>query len=180
MPKLFFAVIPPAELQSQLQETFIPHIQKFSNEWRISNPEQWHITIHFIGIVSKKAEEKIREGFEHISLPRLGRVKLGGFPPLETFRKNILFVRVEDENQTLSKTYESLRSIVPVHQAHPNAFHLTLARIKKKKKLDHFEGILSSPPFTSTFLVRELILFRSEQVEGKTIHIPLGKRSFPL
>ncbi|MEK6902450.1 MAG: hypothetical protein AABX02_02580 [archaeon] len=183
MSKLFFAIIPPSSELEMIQEKTLPVLRSHSDSWRIANPEQWHITLQYVGEANPIETIKIIQAFEKIKLPRAEEIMVGGTPSMGLLVQHesgpVLYVRIAEKHPFLLETRRIVRSIVDVSDRETTTFHLTVARAKRKEKM--FSSIVSAiPPFTSTFLPLGVTLFRSEEQNGKTVHIPLSTRAFSL
>ncbi|MBM3282523.1 MAG: RNA 2',3'-cyclic phosphodiesterase [Candidatus Diapherotrites archaeon] len=179
MPRLFIGIKPPNVVRKRLQ-SHMKTSGMHAHSLRVSPPEKWHITIHFIGNVTPRAAEKIRETFTRAKLPVLNhpsRIKLGGKNTFQTFGNDVLFVDVNGVHENLSTLNSWAKELVPVTQTH-SAYrpHLTLARNPKGISLQQLVHEHGKKSFEEEFPIREIILFDSRSMRGKTTYHRLAAR----
>lgn len=180
MPRLFLGVRPPARVKKNVHRKMHEVLQKNGAKLHVSRPENWHITVHFIGNVTPRAAKKIREAFSRAQLPAFSKplnVALGGEKPVKTFGKDVVFINVNDTHGVLAQLHAWGRNLVPVTLTHANYTpHLTLARNPRGITLHELLRELNRQPFQDDFPVREIVLFDSKQERGKTTHTPVVSR----
>lgn len=178
MPRLFFGIRPPPSVCAELQKKILPRLPLKSNSFRITRPENWHITVHFIGNVTAFAAKKMVERFRTEKMPEGGAIELGGNSSVGHFGNRVLYLHVRDSDGTLARAHARVKAWAPVRENGNYRPHLTLARNEGNVVLSELSTHFSTAPFTSTFLVRELILFESVQEKGETHYAPLAIRGF--
>lgn len=176
MPRLFLGIQPPLPVRAEIER--VVYVRLVSNPLlRVTRPENWHITVHFIGNVTPFAAKKMVDRFEKQTMGPGGNVALGGHSPIGAFGNEHLFLRVNDLDGGLTRAHADAQLNFPVKANRKYSPHLTLARNKRedlKKIINDFSGI----SLTSTFPLQDLFLFDSQQVNGETHYVPLASRSF--
>jgi 2'-5' RNA ligase len=182
MPRLFLGIRPPAHVRKKIYQHVHPHIVEGDPALRITNPKNWHITVHFIGDVTPLASRKIVELFKKTKLPASDfrpAIQVGGDQPISRFGNEVLYLDVHDVHGHLSRMHAWSRELIPVVTPHEKYNpHLTLARNPKGISLADLVHHLNKKNFSETFHPVELILYDSKTVEGKTIHRALARRRF--
>ena len=127
--RLFVALTPPAEVVAELRASTSP-LRELAPDLRWTRPEQWHLTLAFLGEVADEA----RDNLTH----RLGRVA-ARHPPLSLslggggrFGHQVLWTAVQGDRDGLRRLADSVRAAarrsgLPV-EPRPYRPHLTLAR----------------------------------------------------
>lgn len=175
MRKIFFA----AAITQKTRKPFLSyfHTLEYAHpSLSFSTPGKWHITLHYVGSVTEKAYEAIRENFSRVELPPVSPVILGGTPALGTFGNAVLFLRVRDTGTGLAEVHHTLKEMVPVHETRKYAPHVSWARNPKHADLGK---IARENSFTleKECILGHVILFESRSSGGKTIYTPLARRA---
>jgi 2'-5' RNA ligase len=179
--RLFVAVNPPATAIAELRAATAP-LRAGHDGLRWTRPEQWHLTLAFLGEVAEPARADLVE--------RLGRVARR-HPPLTLslgdggrFGHRVLWTRVRGDTERLRRLADAVRAAarrarIPVEDR-PYRAHLTLARCRDDTDLRPAVAALAAfdgEPWTAD----ELHLVRSELgagPDGGARHAPLA--SWPL
>jgi RNA 2',3'-cyclic 3'-phosphodiesterase len=143
------------------------------NGARWTSPEQWHITLHFIG---ESEEEPVREALEKVkaasfSLQLRG---VGTFP--ERGKPNVLWLGIiaPPALKTLHQaTGEALKTTGFAPENRPYSPHLTLARFKETKPdreaLDNYRQQHASFE-TESFSIRHFSLYQSDLTQSGAVY----------
>ncbi len=127
--RLFVALTPPPDVVEELQARVVA-LRELERDVRWSRPEQWHLTLAFLGEVGDGTRGELSR--------RLGRAA-GRHPPLTLsfggggrFGHRVLWTRVRGERDRLRRLAASVRAAVRrsglAAEQRPYRPHLTLAR----------------------------------------------------
>lgn len=166
--RLFFAVeIGPAAAASVAAA--VEEITKVGFPGRLSPPENWHITLRFLGDTTAEQRAELLQEVESLELPGRSEILLGGwgtFPRPSAAR--VLWLGVEDRGETLQQLATLLESaaravgFAPEHR--PFRPHLTLARFRHPADLRPM--LPNLPTVRERSPVDRLLLLRSELGSG--------------
>ncbi len=189
MVRAFLAIDLPKELKKELSELAkVSPREGIKGKW-VEEPNL-HLTLHFFGSISERMVEKIiQEGeklFPELSPIELEIEELGFFP--ERGKPRVLWIGVKDKQDSLSKLYKEVKKLLEKlkleerkENFHP---HITLLRIKEitnqEKFLKDLQKIKEKAKDLKgySFLIKEVILFKSELTPKGPIYTPL--KNFPL
>jgi 2'-5' RNA ligase len=174
--RLFAAVEIPQRTKEEVERAVAPFRERYPQA-RWVGPENWHVTVKFLGRTLPELVDRVREACASAS----ERVRpfgvelrpLGAFPRPTGAR--VLWVGLRDEAEGLGVIARSLdgeleREFPP--EKRPFTAHLTVARFEPRVRIDPAE-LEAAVPEPSPFRVGELVLFRS--------HLsPKGARYEPL
>jgi 2'-5' RNA ligase len=146
MPRLFIAVWPPDDVAAEL--TALP--RKDQRGVRFVRPENWHITLRFLGDAQV---DDVVEALDGVSLAA-ARAQLG--PVVDVLAERVLVVPVGGLDELARIVTRRTRNL---GQPPPKRFaaHLTLARVKRRARMPHALGV----PFSAAFAVEEVALVQS-------------------
>jgi len=164
--RLFVALWPPEQVMAEVAEV-VARVRPLAQELRWTRPEQWHLTLSFLGEVAEDALPELGE--------RLGRaagrhaavtLAFGGGG---RFGDRVLWTRVNGDRERLrnlaaSATAAARRTGVDVDDRHYRP-HLTLARGRPGADLRPLVAALDSysgQPWTAS----DLYLVRSRLAQG--------------
>ncbi len=137
---LFLAVEPDDETKSLLAQMLAV---AFDDEWplpgRLSPPDNWHITVRFLGSVDELTVDRLMAGLDEARTtepgwpdgpPSITLNGIGAFPRAE--RATVLWVGVESESLIgLAGAVEELVTAIGVEpEERPYRPHLTLSRVR--------------------------------------------------
>ncbi len=174
--RLFAAVEIPQRTKDEVERAIAPLQERYpQGKW--VRPENWHVTVKFLGRTMPTLVEGVREACA-LATERMRpfRVELrspGAFPRPSGAR--VLWVGLRDEGEGLGVIARALdreleRDFPP--EKRPFTAHLTVARFDPRVRIEPAE-LESAVPEPSAFRVGELVLFRS--------HLsPKGARYEPL
>ena len=173
--RLFAAVEIPPRVRAEVERAVAPLRERLP-EAKWVRPENWHVTVKFLGRTSPQLVDRIRGACRSAaSQVRKFRVELRGlgvFP--RPTRARVLWVGLEDQGglTALARALdqELARDFPP--EKRPFSAHLTVARLNPPMPLDPAD-LEAAAPEPAPFRVGELVLFRS--------HLsPKGARYEPL
>jgi RNA 2',3'-cyclic 3'-phosphodiesterase len=148
--RLFVALTPPAEVVAELQAAIEP-LRVEHNAMRWARPEQWHLTLAFLGEVDETARADLAERLARAA-SRASPLSLavGG---AGRFGDRVLWTRVTGDTEGLRRLAGSVRRAaqragLPVEDR-PYRPHLTLARarggVDLRSLVTMLAGFASSP-----------------------------------
>jgi 2'-5' RNA ligase len=143
-------------------------------------PENWHLTVRFLGSTDQVRQERMIAGLDQIDLGSTFDVRLaqmGAFP--RPTRATVLWLAVAIGMEGLTRLNdlceEAARSVGFAPEERPFAAHLTLSRIRPHQDvrpvIDSYEPV----PFRWT--ATELVLYESRLGRGGAAYEPLEKFS---
>lgn len=164
MPRLFTGLKIPGDLATSLS-----FLRGGIAGARWIEPEDYHITLSFIGDVDEGAAQKIVAALETVRTSEF-TLKVSGFDSFGGKKSRALFARIE-ANDALSQLQRSqdilLRQIGISIEARKYVPHITVARTSQAKRED-IDGFFSShvgytsPPFE----ISEFVLFSAKGTVG--------------
>ncbi|MDD9302162.1 MAG: RNA 2',3'-cyclic phosphodiesterase [Desulfobacter sp.] len=176
----FIAVSLPKGFKQELV-TIQSHLKskKFIANW--APPENFHLTLKFLGDVSQKKIPFIKRAMNTAvkeQLPfELALGRLGAFPRLA--RPKVLWAGIEDDSKVLEPLYHSLTAELDKQGVTTGREkfvpHVTLARIKAPVHPGLVKEILSQdiPFFSPRFSVQTIDLYNSRLTRSGAVHTPL-------
>jgi 2'-5' RNA ligase len=178
--RLFLAVDVPESVLAAVSAAIEPWRAAFPNV-RWVPPENWHITLKFLGATAADRVPWVEEAVGGIaSTHRSATVDvrgLGAFPSVE--RARVLWAGVRDGETGLDALVTDLETgLAPAFRKEMRRFHphLTVARSEPPVHLPAPYG--ETPLATEPFSIEQVVLFRSRLEGDATRYEPIG--SFPL
>ena len=147
MPRLFLAVFPPVEVVELLGGWERPEIEGL--RWTV--PEQWHITLRFMGEAEQGEVEDSLRGFQGSA----STVRLG--PASRRLGARVLVLPADGLSQLAAEVGTRTAAIGQPPDRRDFTGHLTLARARKR-----VPGTIVAQPFEAEFLASELWLVSSQ------------------
>ena len=147
MPRLFLAVFPPVEVVELLGGLERPEVEGL----RWTGPEQWHITLRFLGEAEQGEVEDGLRGFRGSA----STVRLG--PASRRLGSKVLVLPADGLNELAAEVGARTAAIGQPPDRRDFTGHLTLARARKR-----VPGTVVAQPFEAEFLARELWLVSSQ------------------
>lgn len=184
--RAFLAIDLPLELKQELWNLKkIEEPQQAKLKW--VEEENFHITLRFFGTISENLIEKIfkciKKVCQEISSFKLALRDVGAFP--ERGLPKVIWIGVENGENLLEYLYRDLEvALKPLklgdkkEKFHP---HITLIRVKEvrdgKALKDYLERLKKEAEKLKgkEFMVRELVLFKSDLLPTGPKYTPLGK-----
>ena len=147
MPRLFLAVFPPVEVVELLGGLERPKVEGL----RWTEPEQWHITLRFLGEAEQSEVEDSLRGFQGSA----STVRLG--PASKRLGSKVLVLPAEGLGELAAGVRTRTESIGQPLDRRGFSGHLTLARTRKR-----IPGTVVGLPFDAYFQATELWLVSSQ------------------
>ncbi|HLG00808.1 MAG TPA: RNA 2',3'-cyclic phosphodiesterase [Acidimicrobiia bacterium] len=164
--RLFVAVRPPDDVIAAVEVALAPARRSMVGpKW--TTPEQWHVTLQFLGQVPEEAVGDVAHALEAVSKVPPFPIRLaggGGFPRAERARVVWLGVgpggdRVAELAHSVNGALEPLGLLPEDRPYHP---HLTLARLKVSGDVGPAIEALGTDPVGKAFVVDEVVLYESK------------------
>jgi 2'-5' RNA ligase len=178
--RLFLAVEVPRSVAQIVISAIQPWREAFPNA-RWVPPENWHVTLKFLGRTPARLAPWVEETVEGIvgaHPPATARVRgLGAFPSAQ--RGRVLWAGIEEPKNGLSVVVADLETgLAKEFRAEMRRFHphLTVARSEPPLRLP--ELYTATPLASEPFVIDRVVLFRSHLQERSTRYEPL--RTFAL
>ncbi len=173
---LFLAVQPDEQTKSLLAQMLA---RAHDDEWplpgRLSPPENWHVTVRFLGKLEDVTQDRLLAGLDESPLPPTFTVTLAGmgaFPRPDN--ATVLWVGVESDVlfDLAADVEELVTSVGVAPEERPFRPHLTLSRIRPPLDVADLTAVDWG---RLRFTVDRLILFRSERrVDGRGVrYVPV-------
>jgi len=163
--RLFVAVWPPPDVVGRLGALARPAVDGL----RWTGPEQWHVTLVFLGACELDAT---RAAFRRASLPP-GPVTARVGPATGRFGRRILHLPVAG----LDDVAASVRAVVPGDDDRPFHGHLTLARARDRRGVDLSSVV--GVPLDASFPVHEVTLVASHLGRGPARYEVVDRLELP-
>jgi 2'-5' RNA ligase len=150
--RLFVAVVPPAEVLAHVAALPRPEVDGL----RWTGPEQWHVTLRFLGRVDDVgAAERALQGVrasptEAVLGPAIGR-----------FGQRVLHVPVGGLDQVAAAVVAATADVGEPPEDRPFAAHLTLARSRARRGAPADLRTLAGAPVDARWTVTEVCLVES-------------------
>jgi RNA 2',3'-cyclic 3'-phosphodiesterase len=157
MARLFVAAWPPPEVVEALEDLERP--ARGGVRW--TKPEQWHVTLRFLGEVSPPVA---MAALEALRAPP-ARAELG--PTLARFGRGYLVLPVRGLHDLAAAVVEATAMVGDPPDSRSFRGHLTLARLRPRANV----GGLAGTPCSARFAVNEVALVHSElHPDGSRYH----------
>jgi len=156
--RLFVAVRPTEPATTALRA--LPRDEQPGVRW--SAPENWHVTLRFLGDASMP---EVIAALSSMPLPSPRTVALG---PMITLLGNAIVVRADGLDEVANQVAVATSAWGTVDEGRPFLGHLTLGRLRRANTSCRLLG----RPFRSTFTLDAIELLASEQRNGKTWYRP--------
>ena len=156
--RLFVSLEPPASAVEDLDD-FLDVRRDAGNGLRWSSPEQWHVTLAFMGSAPDRVVEDVVAGVA-VAAGRAAPVPLalaggGCFP--DVARARVLFAGISGGEEALAPLARAVRSACSVAGAAPEGGpfhpHVTLARLPRPADATRWVRVLDTyagPPWTAS------------------------------
>lgn len=180
--RLFIAVWPPAEVVAAVAGLARPDLQGVS--W--TRPEQWHITLRFLGWVPDDALPVVVDAVEAIELPDEAPVVTLG-PATACFGRRVLQVPARGLEALAAATVHATAGVGEPPEPRPFAGHLTLARSRiadrRRGRRQRAQGAdlrtLAGVPLAASWTATELTLVRSHLHRAGARYEVVHRRPLP-
>jgi RNA 2',3'-cyclic 3'-phosphodiesterase len=178
--RLFLAVEVPGSARQVVDAAIRPWRDSFPNA-RWVPPENWHVTLKFLGWTSSRLAQRVGEtvgGIVAVHAPITSRLRgLGAFP--SHGRARVLWAGIDDPSSNLSAVVADLEEgLAEEFRPEMRRFHahLTVARSEPPLRLP--ASYAATPLLSDPFVADRVVLFRSHLEAGSTTYEPL--RTFAL
>jgi len=171
------------KLQDELKQT------KADVKW--VEPENTHLTLKFLGEISEKQADQIKQVLDKISSDckpfELSLSDIGAFPELDYPR--VIWVGIEkgkkEVEEAAKKIEEELGKLGFANEERPFAAHLTIGRVRSRKNIQALKEVcqLASLPVNKSKpanrptdeLVNSITLYQSKLTPSGPIYTPLHR-----
>jgi len=176
--RLFVAVRPPDDVLGAVEEVVAPARRAMVGP-RWTTPDQWHVTLQFLGNVPDEQVTEISKALDSVSKVQPFPARLGGggaFPRVARGRVIWLGVVAGIEGMTglahaVNGALEPLGFAPEEREYHA---HLTLARLKVAGDVAPAVESLGDGAVGGAFLVDEVILYRSRPSRSGARYEPVS------
>lgn len=164
MSRLFIAVWPPPDVASALAD--LPRADAARLRW--TTPDQWHITLRYLGDVDEAGAREVLEG----SAGGAAEAELG--PVVERLGSDLVVVPVRGLDRLAAGVWATCPELGAA--PHPDGFrgHLTLARVR-----DGGPTSVDGAPISTRFPVDEIALVHSELHADGARYTTVARRTLP-
>lgn len=163
--RLFVAVRPPADVLEAVEEVVAPARRALVGP-RWTTPDQWHLTIQFLGQVPDEQVTDVSRALESVSKIQPFPVRLGGggaFPRVS--RGRVIWLGVTAGAEGVADLARAVNvALAPLGfepEEHEYHAHLTLARLKVPGDVGPAVETLGDGPVGGAFVVSEVVLYQS-------------------
>lgn len=176
--RLFVAVRPPDDVLAAVEAALTSARRSMVGpKW--TTPDQWHITLQFLGQVPEEAVADVAHALETVSKVQPFPARLagsGGFPKAARARVIWLGVgpgddRVAELARSVNMALEPLGLLPEERTYHP---HLTLARLKVSGDVGPVIEALGTDPVGKAFVVNEVVLYESKVSRAGSRYEPVA------
>jgi 2'-5' RNA ligase len=164
MGRLFWAIPLDREVREALRDHLRAELGRAGLPGRVPRPESWHITMRFLGQVTRSHYEKSIEAWSRHPIGRHFEVTigaLGAFPRPE--RASVLWIGITDPEDGLGRLARLAEqsAVEAGFEPEKRAFHphLTLSRLKPPANLRDY--ISRVRPLDRSMKVEQVVLYRS-------------------
>lgn len=181
--RLFFAL--PAEGIATTLRPVHDYFTAYSHVVKTVSPEQYHITVKFLGETSKNTGDQLLQDFSHlnIDIPPIDFTLqgLGAFPDIR--KAKVLWCGIGANRNSLYNIMNAIDDICALHgfnkENKPFHPHFTLARIRKEQRippaLADYISMNKDTVFGKSIFDR-IVLFKSDLRREGPIYTPLGEK----
>jgi 2'-5' RNA ligase len=177
--RLFIAVWPPPEVVEAIAGLARPELEGVS--W--TRPEQWHITLRFLGWVPDDALPVVVDAVEAIELPQEEAPVVTLGPATACFGRRVLQVPARGLEALAAATVQATAGVGEPPEPRPFAGHLTLARSRiadrRRGRGGPHVGMLAGVPLAASWTATELTLVRSHLHRAGARYEVVHRRPMP-
>lgn len=140
------------------------HLSKWELPGKVVPPDNWHVTIRFLGWVDQVRQEVLTALLDQRDRQGTFEVGLGamGAFPRET-RAGVLWLGIQRGEENLADLYRSVEAVVEranfPPEGRPYSAHLTLSRLRPPADTSRLVAEYQPQPFR--WRAEELVLFQS-------------------
>jgi 2'-5' RNA ligase len=154
--RLFVAVWPPPEVVDRLAG--LPRPEVTGLRW--STPDQWHVTLRFLGEVEGDERDRLDHALAAVDLAALGTVTAVAGPATDRFGTHVLHVPVAGLDPLAAAVLAATADVGEPSDPQPFHAHLTLARARSRGRGVDLR-MLTGQLFSARWVVTELTLVSS-------------------
>ena len=154
------------------------HLSEHEIPGRTVPPENWHLTVRFLGQVDQIATERLVAALDQADLGRSFRIALGdlgAFP--RPAKASVVWLALDEGRERLTElneiAEEESQAIGLTPEERPFAPHLTLSRVRPERDARPALASYRRVPFEWT--AGELILYESRSGRGGAVYEPLER-----
>lgn len=174
MPRLFTAIDPPADARDQLASYCEARDVPFDARW--TPPENYHITLRFIGDVNDDREAELRSVLDAVEADAftLKPLGLGVLPSRRNPRVLTINMAASDPIQALYESVEAVLAEAGVDREQRSYRpHLTIARLKNANAREVRSFLQEAPePDLDAFQIDQFALYESTLTPSGAVHEP--------
>jgi 2'-5' RNA ligase len=177
--RLFVAVRPPDDVLAGVEAAAAPARRAIVGP-RWTTPDQWHLTLQFLGSVPDDAVDDVARALESVSIVRPFPVRLGGggaFP--KASRARVIWLGVHGGGDALAELAGTVGRALSAIGAEPEdrAYqpHLTLARLRAPGDVTPAVAALGEDPVGPAFTVVETVLYESRTRRTGAVYEPVAR-----
>ena len=167
-------------LESGVRIMLAQHLSEHQIPGRAVPPENWHLTVRFLGSVDQIAMERLVAALDQADLGRSFPISLGdlgAFP--RPAKASVVWLALDKGGERLAQLNETAeeesQAIGLAPEERPFAPHLTLTRVRPELDVRPALASYHRVPFEWTAV--ELVLYESRTRRGGAVYEPL--ESFP-
>lgn len=171
--RLFIAIPLPAQAHEALRSAQ-NELKRFCSGGRFVPPENFHITLHFLGETEqlREAVDALRQGVRGIHPFSL---TLGEYGCFRQSRNRTSFISLQGDLDELKLLHQTINSAL-LDQGFPRQRqkfqpHITLGRNIEHDELAEMELLHCCEPVS--FTAQEVVLFESQNIRGRMVYTPL-------
>lgn len=179
--RCFLAVELPPDARTEaarVQETVRQQLRHSRVAWVA--PENFHITLHFLGEIGENIRERLITGLQRLTYPPSFELRLrdvGAFPHIKDPR--VLFVRATLPTELLGvrkRTADVLAGLGITLDQKPWDSHVTIGRVKIRSEALRPEAITVKP---TQWTVGSFVLMRSTLTPRGSVYEPVASFALP-
>lgn len=167
--RLFIAISLPQEIKNELTNNSLL-LKKHSNEGRFPWPENYHLTLAFLGEVELSSLDSLKKIMKEFATTKPFTLKLSTISFFKRGNDGVLFNRLLDNSSALNILQKRLTEILKSNNFkvdfRPFKPHITLGRKVLLKPEIHLNFINNQIEYLS-FKVQGITLFSSERINNK-------------
>jgi 2'-5' RNA ligase len=165
--RLFVAVWPPDDVIAALHA--LPRPETGGVRW--STPDQWHVTLRFLGNVDDDDVADVRDALSSVSLPSAS-VRVG--PATKRLGKDVLMLPVHGLEDLAHEVVRVTEDIVPAEERHFTG-HLTVARARSRGAMPRS---VEGTPLDASWTASSFSLVRSQTKPSGAVYTDIDR--YPL
>lgn len=168
----FIAIDIPDEIKEKIVEVQRELLKQELFEGKITEEENLHLTLKFLGEIDGKTEKEVRENLKKVKLGKF-KAKLGRVGVFSESFIRIIWIELDNCGEIQKEVDEKLSGLF----ACENRFmsHLTIARVKSVKDREKLMSELGKIKISGEFPVSEFSLKKSDLTGGHPVYSEVEK-----